>query len=183
MYDSVSMKKEDLLKIIESNTDSYVQIIKSKHKDFYDKINIEYSGKTFGEKLYKSIHTERKCKVCNTPTKFKSFIVGVAGKLLNHFIKNYNPYKIITYADKRYSVGNLYEVLGFNKIKDTKPNYWYFELGNDVRWHRYGFAKHTLSKRLKSYDATLSEWDNMKNNRYDRIWDCGHAKYQWIKPE
>ena len=110
-------------------------------------------------------------------------IVGIAGKLLKRFIKNYNPYKIITYADKRYSVGNLYEVLGFNKIKDTKPNYWYFELGNDVRWHRYGFAKHTLSKKLKSYDATLSEWDNMKNNRYDRIWDCGHTKYEWIKTE
>ena len=110
-------------------------------------------------------------------------IVGIAGKLLKHFIKNYNPYKIITYADKRYSVGNLYEVLGFIKIKDTKPNYWYFECGNDIRWHRYGFAKHTLSKKLKSYDMSLSEWDNMKNNGYDRIWDCGHVKYEWIKKD
>lgn len=110
-------------------------------------------------------------------------IVGVAGKLLKHFIKNYDPYKIITYADKRYSIGNLYEVLGFIKIKDTKPNYWYFESGNDIRWHRYGFAKHTLSKKLKSYDITLSEWDNMKNNNYDRIWDCGHGKYEWIKKD
>jgi hypothetical protein len=70
------MNKEDINKIIKSNPDSYVQIIKSKHKDFYNQINVEYSGKTFGEKLYKSIHKERKCKVCNNPTKFKSFTVG-----------------------------------------------------------------------------------------------------------
>lgn len=110
-------------------------------------------------------------------------IVGIAGKFLKYFIKNYNPDKIITYADKRYSIGNLYEVLGFTKIKDTKPNYWYFEIGNDIRWHRYGFAKHTLSKKLKNYDSKLSEWENMKNNGYDRIWDCGHIKYQWIKKD
>ncbi len=107
-------------------------------------------------------------------------IVGIASKLLNFFIKSYNPTKIITYADKRYSVGNLYKVLGFTKIKDTKPNYWYFEVGNDIRWHRYGFAKHTLSKKLKNYDPSLSEWENMKNNGYDRIWDCGHEKYEYI---
>jgi len=73
--------------------------------------------------------------------------------------------------------------LGFIKIKDTKPNYWYFECGNDIRWHRYGFAKHTLSNKLKNYDNSLSEWENMKNNGYDRIWDCGHSKYQWIKKD
>lgn len=107
-------------------------------------------------------------------------IIGIAGKLLNYFIKNYNPTKIITYADKRYSIGNLYTKLGFTKVKDTKPNYWYFELGKDIRWHRYGFAKHTLSKKLKKYDASISEWQNMQLNGYDRIWDCGHIKYEWI---
>jgi hypothetical protein len=70
------MNKEDINKIIKSNPDSYVQIIKSKHKDFYNQINVEYSGKTFGEKLYNSIYGERKCKVCNNQTKFRSFTVG-----------------------------------------------------------------------------------------------------------
>jgi hypothetical protein len=105
-------------------------------------------------------------------------VVGIAGKLLNYFIQNYKPSKIITYADKRYSVGNLYTKLGFIKIKDTKPNYWYFEVGNDIRWHRFGFAKHTLSKKLKKYDESISEWQNMQLNGYDRIWDCGHIKYE-----
>ena len=34
-----------------------------------------------------------------------------------------------------------------------------------------------LEKLLKIYNHSLSEWENMKNNGYDRIWDCGHGKY------
>jgi hypothetical protein len=39
------------------------------------------------------------------------------------------------------------------------------------------FQKHKLEKLLKIYNPSLSEWENMKNNGYDRIWDCGHGKY------
>ena len=31
-----------------------------------------------------------------------------------------------------------------------------------------------LEKLLKIYNHSLSEWENMKNNGYDRIWDCGN---------
>jgi hypothetical protein len=51
------------------------------------------------------------------------------------------------------NVGNLYKMLGFTKIKDTKPSYWYFQLGKDTRWHRYGFAKHTLLNKLKNMNG------------------------------
>jgi len=34
-----------------------------------------------------------------------------------------------------------------------------------------------LSKRLKTFDENKTEWENMKNNKYDRIWDCGNAVY------
>jgi len=33
--------------------------------------------------------------------------------------------------------------------------------------------KHKLTK-LKTFNNKLSEWENMKNNNYDRIWDCGN---------
>ena len=26
-------------------------------------------------------------------------------------------------------------------------------------------------------------WENMKNNGYDRIWDCGNLKYEWKKQD
>lgn len=67
----------------------------------------------------------------------------------------------------------------FERSKDTDPNYWYFRVGEDIRFHRFGFAKHTLEKKLKHFDKSLSEWENMKLNGYDRIWDCGHILYEY----
>lgn len=42
------------------------------------------------------------------------------------------------------------------------------------RLNRIQFQKHKLS----NFDETLTEWQNMQLNGYDRIWDCGSYKYQ-----
>tara|TARA_S200002703_G_C3788666_1_gene243320 strand:- start:100 stop:1791 length:1692 start_codon:yes stop_codon:yes gene_type:complete len=114
------------------------------------------------------------CRFCNK----ENYIVnGSFSKLLNYFIKNYNPIKIITYADKRYSNGNVYNKLNFKFISNTAPNYWYHKSGKKL-YHRYNFTKHTLSNKLETYDHMLTEWENMQLNGYDRIWDCGNLKYE-----
>ena len=110
-------------------------------------------------------------------------VVGGASKLINHFIKTHNPSKIVSYADRRYTCihNAFYEKIGFVKINEGTPNYWYFgKNANYKRTHRFGFAKHTLSKKLKIFNDALSEWENMKLNGYDRIWDCGSIKYEII---
>ena len=107
-------------------------------------------------------------------------VVGIGSKLLKFFITNYNPKKIITYANKRYSVGNLYEKLGFKKISESKPSYWYFIDGSNILHHRFSFRKDQLHKKLEIFDPSLSEWSNMKNNGYDRIWDCGNIVYEYL---
>ena len=106
-------------------------------------------------------------------------VIGGASKLLAHFIKQHKPKKIISYADRRWSMGKLYTQLGFVKVSDGTPNYWYFGQGTEYkRHHRFGFAKHTLAKRLANFDSKLTEWENMKNHGYDRIWDCGSFRYE-----
>ena len=35
-----------------------------------------------------------------------------------------------------------------------------------------------LKNKLLIYDKSLSEWQNMQINKYDRIWDCGNLKYE-----
>ena len=104
-------------------------------------------------------------------------IIGGAGKLLSYFEKTYNPQKIISYADRRWSEGRLYYNLGFNMIKKSRPSYWYTK---DYlhRIYRYNFRKSVLSKKLLIYDPLLTEWDNMKANKYDRIWDCGTLLFE-----
>jgi hypothetical protein len=41
-------------------------------------------------------------------------------------------------------------------------------------YSRVNFQKHKLPKLLKEFDPTQTEWENMINNGYDRIWDCGN---------
>lgn len=109
-------------------------------------------------------------------TRLNTSVIGGFSKLLKYFIKQHNPTCILSYADRRWSKGNLYKSNGFKFIHNTPPNYWYMKHFNN-REHRYKFRKSELFKLLNNYDNNLSEWDNMKNNKYDRIWDCGSKKY------
>lgn len=109
----------------------------------------------------------RFCSISNT------LVVGAASKLLTAFKRNYNPEQIVTYADRRWSAGNLYEKLGFNFVSNTRPGYWYF-LPNEVkRIHRFNLRKNS------SDDQSLTEYQNRLNQGYLRIWDCGNTKWIW----
>ena len=108
-------------------------------------------------------------------------IIGGASKLLSYFTKNHKPNKIITYADRRWSKGNLYEKIGFKKVSDGVPNYWYINKKNYLtRFYRFNFRKNVLNEKLDKFNQNLTEWENMQLNDYDRIWDCGSLKYEMI---
>ena len=108
-------------------------------------------------------------------------VIGGASKLFKYFIKTYCPESVISYSDRRMGTGTVYETLNFKEVAKTSPNYWYLTADHNKRHHRFGFAKHKLNKKLLVFDVNLSEWENMRNNGYDRIWDCGHLKYVWNK--
>jgi len=111
-------------------------------------------------------------------------VIGGASKLLDYFVKTYNPTKIISYADRRYSNNTaFYSKIGFKFVSNTLPNYWYVAYGETYKQHRFNFRKDQLSKKLAYFDASLTEWQNMQLNGYDRIWDCGHLKYEWLKSQ
>jgi hypothetical protein len=110
-------------------------------------------------------------------------VVGGFSKLLKHFIKNYDPKSIQTFADRRWSQGNLYVSNSFSVTHKTKPNYWYIK--NQKREHRFGYRKQELSRKLKHYDPTKTEYQNMLDNisngtGRDRIWDCGNMAFEMI---
>jgi len=105
-------------------------------------------------------------------------IIGGFSKLISHFIKRNNPVKIITYADRRYSglKNNVYEKTGFKFVDIGSPNYWYVKKLD--RKHRFNFTKSKLVK--DGFDSNKTEWDIMKSRGWDRIWDCGHLKYEML---
>ena len=104
-------------------------------------------------------------------------VPGAASKLLRHFEDNYNPKSIISYCDLRWSQGGLYEKLGFKLIRQSPPNYWYVGPGSYFRESRQKFQKNKLSKVLENYDPSLTEKQNMRNNGYSRIYDCGNLVF------
>lgn len=100
-------------------------------------------------------------------------VIGGASKLFKEFIRIINPETVISYADTRWSDGNLYKSLGFDKISNGSPNYWYFLSNADHRIHRF-----TLRKTPDD-DPELTEYENRKNQGYSRIWDYGSSKWVW----
>ena len=102
-------------------------------------------------------------------------VVGGASKLLKMF-RTHHEGVIISYANKRWSNGNLYEKLGFTFLHDSAPCYWYIK--DNKLWHRSKFMKHKLKKELPDFDPKLSEVENMYLNGYRRIWDCGNKVYK-----
>ena len=100
-------------------------------------------------------------------------IPGIASKLLKHFQRNYEWINIYSYADRRWSTGNVYNVLGFKEIHCTLPNYWYVK-GN-IRLHRYGLRKRPNESK------DIPEWILRTNEGYSRIWDCGVIKFNLTK--
>jgi hypothetical protein len=113
-------------------------------------------------------------RFCN---KLNTIVVGGASKLFAHFINNYKFKQLISYSDRRYFGGEIYNKLGFKFTGFTPPNYYYIVNKYKDLKHRMSFQKHKLPKLLKIYDEKLSEWENMKNNGYDRIWDCGNSRF------
>ena len=101
-------------------------------------------------------------------------VIGGASRLLKYFIKTYKPKEIKSYADMRWSSGELYQVLGFNLMHTNKPNYWY--ILNGLRKHRFGFRKERLKKA--GFDTTnKTEHGIMLERKIYRIYDCGTLSY------
>lgn len=126
---------------------------KSKNSDFYELTR-------FANKLYYSN-------------------VGIFSKFIKYIKNNYEYInEIHSFGDARYVNinNNVYLKNDFKYTYTTKPNYWYM-YRHQNRQHRYNFRKNILKSKLPKFDNTLSEWENMQNNHYDRIWDCGNYKY------
>jgi len=148
------------------------------------KIGLFYNGElislmTFGN-LRKSMGQKKlegsyeMLRFCN---KLNVNIIGGASKLFKYFIRNYNPIEVISYADRSWSKGNLYEKLGFQFLHKTDPNYYYVIEGK--RRHRFGFRKDKLIK--DGADENKTEHEIMLEKKIFRIYDSGSLKYTYEK--
>ena len=110
-------------------------------------------------------------------------INGSFGKLFSYFKKNYKWKTIITYADKRWSDGNLYFKNGFINTHDSKPNYFYVHRNDGTkRIHRFMYRKSAIkNKHPEIYNESLTEREMTKLINLYRIYDCGNKVFIYKK--
>lgn len=111
-------------------------------------------------------------------------VTGGASRLFKEFISKANPKHVLTFADRRYSTGKLYKILGFKHVGITLPNYIYLSrCGQSFNRHsRISCQKHKLKDFLPIYSKSVTEHENMFNNGFRRLWDAGHHKLIWCAP-
>jgi hypothetical protein len=106
---------------------------------------------------------------------------GVGGKLFKYFIKNYNPYKIKSFADRRWTINtdNIYDKLGFKLTEILNPDYRYInKITPKERIHKFNLRKKTLHNKY-NLPIDYTERQMVEELGYVKIWDCGLYKYEW----
>jgi hypothetical protein len=131
---------------------------------------------TFGKPRFNKKYDWELLRYC---TKLGTTVVGGASKLLTHFNKiKKDQETIITYADRRWSKGNLYRVLGFEELTPSTPGYFYIDQQKKKRINRVSAQKHKLLSLLgDKFDPSLTEFENMKRAGFDRVYDCGNLVF------
>ena len=143
-----------------------------------DRIGLFYKDElvslgTFSQSRYDKNHKYELLRFCN---KRYLSVVGGFSRILKNFTDRF-PYSLITYADRRFSTGNVYKKNGFMQLNPSEPNYFYFKPHTNVLESRIKFQKHKLEGKLEFFNPALSESDNMAMNGYEKIHDCGNLCY------
>ena len=111
-------------------------------------------------------------RFCN---KLNTSVVGGASKLFKYFLNNYDPEYVLSYADRRWSDGNLYEKLNLQFIHNSEPS-WFYVI-NGIRHNRFNFRKDKLVS--EGFNENKTSREIMLERGYYRIYDCGSKKYEW----
>lgn len=133
---------------------------------------------TFGKPRINVSHgnTDTEYELIRFSNKLKTSIIGGASKLFSYFVNTYNPKNIISFADRRWFTGGLYEKLGFQFEAATKPSYCY--VVNKKRINRFNLRKNILVEKYNCPE-NITEHEFCNSNGWFRIYDCGTLKYVW----
>lgn len=132
------------------------------------KLGLEYEGNlvclmTFNKSRFNRNYEWELVRFCNAGG---INVVGGFSRLLSYFRREYCG-SIVSYADRRYSNGNVYLKNGFDLVRVNKPGYYYVDKNYMVRHNRMKFQK----KLIGAYDCT--EYEKAREMGFNKIFDCG----------
>ena len=171
-----------------------VKLSAKEAKDFFDSNHIyggtgsthasyglKYNNEVVSAASFKLINAkENQYELYRFSNKVYCSVPGGLSRLISAFRSAVSPSLIKTFMDLRFSSldphRSSYTKVGFEYIGNSEPNYKYFK-DSRFLYSRQKFQKHKLKSLLEVYDNSLSEWENMKNNGWNRVWDCGNAVF------
>lgn len=117
-------------------------------------------------------------RFCN---KLNTSVVGGASKLFKYYVNNYNPDDVVSYSDRAHTRGNLYEKLGFSKVRMSDPGYVWVNSIDDKAYNRMNAQKHNIKKFLNDddIDLTKSERQIMIEHGFLQVFDSGTITWKW----
>lgn len=166
--------------IKEVNTREAIDFCNNNHLQGYAnssiKIGLYYEDNlvslmTFGKPRFNKNYEYEIIRAC---TLLNLNITGGMSRLLKYFENNYQPSSLISYANRRYSMGNIYETLGFEHTHDSAPSYFYFK--NGIIYNRLQLQKHKMGYSKEEYKSIKHE-ENLKEKGFMKIYDCGNKVY------
>ena len=187
-------KSEDLPKIYARNCE-VSEVDKEIAKEFLEKFHIQgygkstlflsckYNGQIVGIMGFRKVNDNGEWELTRFATDYNYICSGVGGKLFKYFVKEYDPFKVKSFADRRWSLRgeNLYTKIGFRLEDILKPDYRYVNLQySKERIHKFNFRKNTLNLKY-NLPLTMTESEMTKELGYSKIWDCGLYRYVWEK--
>lgn len=85
---------------------------------------------------------------------------------------------IVSYSDCRYSDGGVYRKTGFIHTRTNDPIYYYTSNYKTLEG-RMGYQKSRIKDKFPDqYNPTKTEWQNMQQLGFDRVWGC--KTYTWV---
>lgn len=119
-------------------------------------------------------HKDGSYELIRMCSKLNTSVIGGSNKLLKHFIKSDAPSYIISYANRDWANGTVYEKMGFDFVKYTNPGYFYTK--SHIKYHRFKFQKHKLVN--EGFDKNKTEYQIMTERGFYKIWDTGNFVYE-----
>jgi len=138
----------------------------------------KYQGTIVGISTWK--YKREQAELVRFATDINYSFPGLLSRMIKEFVKTGFHGVIHSYSNNQYGDGKAYISSGFLFDGITPPGYSYTSDYTQLE-SRIKFQKHKLTEIFdldKKMTSTLSEWEIMQKQGYDRIWDCGHTK--WI---
>lgn len=145
------------------------------------KLGAYYQGILIGVMCFNKTGVENEWILNRFATDNKYICQGVGGKLFKYFIRNFNPEKVKSFADRRWTINedNIYTKLGFKLVEKLNPDYRYISGSNSrERIHKFNLRKKTLHNKY-GFPIDMTEKEMVERLGLYKIWDCGLYKYEW----